>query len=203
MQALLDLIEDDRATRCGRIASDAQGRAQAALADAHRKARDDVRAAFAEERRRAADTLAGARARLATQRRHAEQRRAAALLDAGLAQLPDALARHWRDDEARARWIDAIVARCVEVLPPTTWQVAHPGDWPAHERRALADRIAGTIAAAPQLVPDPRIVAGLRVAAGGIVVDGTDAGLAGDRASVGARLLGLLETLRPDAARDG
>lgn len=195
-QALLDLIEDDRAERCGQIERQADTRARSVLRDAHGKARADVRVAFAEERRRAADALAGARARLATQRRHAEQRRAAALLADGLSQLPEAFARRWRDAAARARWVDMIIGGGVQVLPGTPWDVAHPAGWPADEVAAVRARIEAATGTAPRFASDPRITAGLRIGAGGIVVDGTDVGLADDRAGVGARLLGLLEARR-------
>lgn len=203
MQALLALVEEDRAQRCDAIATEAQSRAGASLRDAHREARVRVRDAFAEERRRAEHELAAARAKLATQRRHAEQRRAAQLLEAGLAHLPAALERRWHDPATRSAWIDAIVARAEAVLPRTAWRVVHPAGWDAAEMSAVAARIAALTNAAPAFVPDARIAAGLRVTAGGIVVDGTQAGLLADRAAVGARLLGVLESLPVPERVDG
>jgi hypothetical protein len=193
MQALLDLVEDDRRTRCDAIGAEAQARARAALAEAHREARARMREAFAEERRRAAERLAAARAKVATHRRHAEQRRGAALLEAGLARLPATLERHWRSAPARGAWIDAVVSRALEVLPHAAWRIAHPPGWSRAEQEALAARIAAVTGSAPAFAADERIAAGLRIASGGIVVDGTLAGVLADRSAVGARLLGVLE----------
>ena len=89
------------------------------------------------------------------------------------------------------------------MLPRTAWQVAHPAGWNGGEKRALGERIAAATGHPPAFVPDGRIAAGLRVSAGGIVVDGTQAGLLADRAAVGARLLGVLESLGERERVDG
>ena len=70
---------------------------------------------------------------------------------------------------------------------------SHGPDWPADERQALLARVAPELDAAPAFDEDAGIVAGLRIAAGGNVVDGTLAGLVADRAEVGAQLLRHLE----------
>jgi hypothetical protein len=54
-------------------------------------------------------------------------------------------------------------------------------------------RIAAAPGTAPTLVADDGIAAGLRITAGGNVVDGTLAGLLDDRVEVGAQLLRHLE----------
>lgn len=191
-QALLDLVEDDRRVRCDAIADEAHERAQALLGQACAEARARVREAFAEERKRAHERIAAATAMLATRRRQAEQRRAAALLALGLARLPEALAHLWRDAPTRAAWVDAVLASALGVLPHTPWRIAHPDDWPAGERQAALARVTAGHHAELEFVADPRIAAGLRISANGIVVDGTLAGVVADRRAIGARLLGLL-----------
>ena len=191
--ALLELVEDDRRARCEAIAVAARQRSDALLAEAHATARTQMREAFAVERKRAAERLAAARAGLATRRRLYEQQRAAALLAAGLARLPDALRARWRDDAARAAWVDAVVRAAAAALPRDGWRIAHPDDWADAERAALAARLAREHAVAPAFTGDGAIAAGLRIAAGGNVIDGTLAGLTADRAAIGARLLGLVE----------
>jgi len=192
-EALLELVESDRRTHCEAIASDADSRARALLAQAHAGARARMRDAFAEERRRADERLAAARAELATRRRHAEQRRAAALLTIGMSRLPDALRHHWHDDAARGAWVDAVVESALRVLPRTSWRIVHPVDWSTDEQRAAAARVATALDAAPEFIADPGVEAGLRISAAGNVVDGTLVGLITDRNAIGARLLGLLE----------
>jgi hypothetical protein len=69
----------------------------------------------------------------------------------------------------------------------------HGPDWLEGERQAFLSRVAPQLDAAPAFDNDDSIVAGLRIAAGGNVVDGTLAGLVADRAEVGAKLLRHLE----------
>jgi hypothetical protein len=192
-EALLALVEDDRQAKCGAILAEANQRAQALLAQAHADARAQVRAAFAEERARAATLVAAARARLATRRRLYQQQRASALLAAGLARLPGVLRDAWRDDALRRAWVDAVVASALAALPRAGWRIAHPPAWPEAERHAVAARLAPALADAPTFTDDAALDAGMRIGAGGNVIDGTLAGIVADRATIGARLLGLLE----------
>jgi hypothetical protein len=196
-EALLALVEEDRRAKCGAVVEEANERARALLAQAHADARAQVRAAFAEERARAATAVAAARARLATRRRLYEQQRAAALLATGLARLPGVLRDAWRDEALRATWVDAVVASALAALPRTTWRIAHPPAWPAAEQHAVAARLAPALADAPSFAGDATIDAGVRIAAGGNAIDGTLAGIVADRATIGARLLGLLEVAGP------
>lgn len=191
-QALLDLVENDSRARSEAIAAEAHERAQALLGQAHAEARGRVREAFAEERKHASERLAAAHAKLATHRRHADQQRAAALLAIGLARLPETLQHLWRDASTRAAWVDAVLGSALGVLPERGWRIAHPNDWPADERQAVLARVMSGRNAAPDFVQDPRVAAGLRISANGIVVDGTLAGVVADRRAIGARLLGLL-----------
>jgi hypothetical protein len=192
-EALLALVERDRASQCDAILTEARGRAAALLDDARADALARVREAFAEERHRAHETTAAARAKLQTRRRLHDQHRTAVLLALAWQRLPAALRARWRDDATRHRWVDAILAVALQVLPRTPWRIVHGPDWPEGERQALLTRVAPQLDAAPAFDNDDGIVAGLRVAASGNVVDGTLAGLVDDRAEVGARLLRHLE----------
>lgn len=192
-QALLTLVEADRAKKCNAILDEARARVVALLAEAHADARRRMRAAFVEERARRDERVAAARANLQTRRRLASQRRASALLAEGWRKLPAELTRRWRDADARRQWVASVVAGARELLPRSGWRITHAPDWPAAERDALARELAGATGAAPEFVVDANAGAGLRIAAGGNVIDGTLAGLVADRAEIGARLLQLLE----------
>ena len=199
-EALLVLVEGDRNVQREAIIAEARTRASALLAQAHADARARVRDACAEERRRAHDSVAAAQARLATRRRLHEQHRTAALLALGWQRLPDALRQRWQDDELRGIWVSAIVAVASRVLPRAQWHVAHGADWPVAEQQALSARVTPDLDAAPVFSADPGVVAGLRIASGGNVVDGTLAGLVSDRVDVGARLLRQLERILPQGS---
>jgi hypothetical protein len=93
----------------------------------------------------------------------------------------------------RRAWIDAVVAAALSVLPHVSWRIAHDPAWPAAEQQDVAGRIASDLGANPSFVADARIVAGLRIAAGGNAIDATLGGLLADRAEVGAKLMRRLE----------
>jgi len=203
-EALLALVEGDRSAQREAILAEARGRASALLAQAHADARARMREAFAEERRRARESVAAAQAKLATRRRLHEQHRTAALLALGWQRLPDALRERWQDSELRGIWVDAILAVARRVLPLVQWRIAHGPDWPADEQQATSARVTPDLDAAPAFVADAGFRAGLRISAGGNVVDGTLAGLVNDRIAVGAQLLRHLEQGFPQgAAREG
>jgi hypothetical protein len=192
-RALLDLVEGDRSAQCEAILAEARARAAATIAEARAEARARTREVFAEERRRAHERVAAAHAKLNTRRRLHDQQRTAALLELGWRRLPDALRARWQDHGMRRLWIDAIVAAASRVLARAPWRIAHDPGWPPGERQAAGDRIASEFGFAPVFVSDPGIAAGLKIAAGGNVVDGTLGGLLADRAEVGANLLRHLE----------
>lgn len=190
-EALLAIVEADRAAKRGAILDAARAQAAALVADAHAAARARMRAAFAEERDLVATRIAAARANLETRRRIARQQRAAALLAAAWEKLPAMLLTRWRDADARRAWAASVAEDARRVLPRTAWTITHASGWPEAERAAFAGGLAanGIVAS---FVEDPAVRAGLRIAADHNVVDGTQAGLLADRAEIGARLLALL-----------
>jgi len=196
-QALLDLVETDRVQKCSAILADAERRCAAVLRQAHADARTRMRTAVEEERLRRDARIGAARANLQTRRRLALQRRAAALLAAGWAKLPDELLRRWRSSASRRAWVAAVLASARKSLPATAWHVAHAPDWPAAERDATAAEIAAPAGAECGFAADARIRAGLVIAADGNGIDGTREGLLADRAEIGSLLLHLLDLGEP------
>jgi hypothetical protein len=193
MQALLDLVDGDRSTHCAAILDEARARAATLGAQARADARVRMREAFTDERRRAHERVAAATAKLQTRRRLHEQQRAATLLALGWQQLPEALRRRWHDADARREWVDAVITAALFALPRKEWQVLHAADWPEAERQAAVARLQAELDAPPACVAGADIPAGIKIAAGGNIVDGTLAGLTSDRSEVGARLLRHLE----------
>ncbi|MFO1324429.1 MAG: hypothetical protein U1F15_10220 [Burkholderiales bacterium] len=192
-RALVDLVEADRARRCDAILGEARERAAAARATAHAEARERMRVAFEEERHRYAQRAAAAHARLQTHRRLREQRLASAFVASGLAKLPQALVQRWQQRDSRAAWVARALAEARRALPAGAWTIVHAPGWPADERDALLASLAQDPGAAPTFMADDALRAGLKISAGGNVVDGTLAGLVADRAEIGAALLQLLE----------
>jgi hypothetical protein len=187
MQALLDLVESDRARLCDQILGEAHERARALRADAGAAARARMRQVFEEQRRRRDERLAAAEARLATERRLHEQRRLAAWLRLASEGLPNALQALWQQDETRSAWARAVLAAARLRLPPGRWRVVHAADWPADERERVL--LSATLEEKTTCEADPGIAAGLKVVCGGIVLDGTLEGLLADRSDFESRLL--------------
>jgi hypothetical protein len=192
-QALLDLVEADRRTQVDAILGDARAEVAALLAQAHRGARARMRQAFADERRQRDERVHAADANLKTCHRLNVRQRSTALLDEAWRRLPDALYALWRTPGARGAWVAHIVAQARSALPAQGWRIDHASDWPATEQRELATRLAGDGIAQPSFFPDHALPAGLRIASGGTVIDGTPHGLLRDRAGNGARLLAYLD----------
>jgi hypothetical protein len=188
-RALLDLVQSDGQRQIHEILDAAQRQAAELQAQARAQARARMRQTYAEQRRLLQEGVSAAQARLATQRRRHAQQRSAALLQLAWAQLPQALQARWQQPASRAAWVARVVAAARAHLPRGAWQVVHPADWPAAEQQALAQGLA----VAPRFEPDARLPAGLKIAAGGAIVDGTLAGLLADRTDLEARLLRLLE----------
>jgi hypothetical protein len=182
-QALLDLVEADRARRCDALLGEARVRAAQALGEAHAEARLRVRNAFAEERDRLQAIVRAAQARLATRRRLREQRREAALLESAFERLPAALHDRWQRTDTRAAWIARAIAQARRGLPSHTWTVMHAT--PFAEHAMFPERA--------EFVADAALRAGLTIDAGGNVVDGSLRGLLLDRAEIGARILAHIE----------
>jgi multidrug efflux pump subunit AcrA (membrane-fusion protein) len=192
-QALLDLVETDRARQVAAILDEARARAAALRAQAHADARRRMREAFAEQRALHRDRLAAAQARLATERRLHEQQRTAALLQRARQRLPDELLRLWLESASRAAWVATVIAAARVRMPHGPWRIVHAPDWPLAEQQALARGWAG-LNGAPAFEPDAKISAGLKVAAAGNLIDGTLDGMVADRSELESSLLRLLET---------
>jgi hypothetical protein len=193
VQALLDLVETDRSRRCAALAREAQARANATRAAARTAARERLRTAFKEERQRREARLAAARAKLQTHRRLQQQRSAAALLAVAWQRLPQILCERWLSPTARQAWVMHVVAEARAAFAAGSWRIVHEATWPTDEREQLRAALTRELGAEAQFFADAAIRAGLRISAGGNVIDGTLSGLLADRTEIGARLLRHVE----------
>ncbi len=199
LRALLELVEAARSQQCEQLLGQARSRAEAVRRQAREQARTRLRQAFFDQRRQRAERVAAALARLATQRRLHQQQHTAALLALAWAQLPAELNALWLADDSRVSWVAGVLTQARQCLAASDWILRHAPGWPAAERAAQLQGLAGLAVQAVQIEEDPRIGAGLRITAGGNVIDGTLAGLLAGRAEFEARLLRALE-LAPGAA---
>jgi hypothetical protein len=193
LQALLALIEADRARQCGAILGAAQASAAAVRAQAQQQSRERVRQAFAEQRQHHQAQLHAAQARLATLRRQHAQQHTASLLQLAWQRLPEALHRLWQQPPTRAAWVTSAMQAARSRLPRGAWRVVHAHDWPAAEWQAQHDALAHHLGMPAQFVASADIRAGLKVDIDGNVIDATLDALLGSRREVEARLVRLLE----------
>lgn len=193
MAAFLELVERDRAHRCERLLADADARSRTVLQAARHDARARVTAALKDDRAREQRRIEAARAELATRERQLAQQVSSALIERGWQRVRGALIQRWNDPAARAAWLRTAVDEALDVLPRAAWRIAHPPEFEAGELAALTARVAEATGAAPELVRDASVAAGVRVSAGGATFDATLDGLLAKRADVEARLLLELE----------
>ena len=192
MQAMLDLVESNRARLRDQILGEARARAQAVRNQACAGARTRMRQAFEEQRQRRRERLAAAEARLANRRRLHEQQRLAASLRLASQQLPRELQALWQQSETRAAWVRAVLAAARLRLTEGPWHIAHAADWPEDERERLV-RTSGAVPEASLFEADPGIAAGLKIVSNHNVLDGTIEGLLSDPSDFEPRLLRRLE----------
>lgn len=192
LDALLELVEEARANRCGQFEAEARASATDLRRRARRQARERVSEAARQERERLERELRLERAALETERRSLERRRESALLAAGRQVLTGAIAERWGVPEARCEWALAAIDEAAEVLIGRDWTVEHPEDWPAVEREWLTALARARHRARVECRPDPTIGAGLRIVRGGASVDMTAGGLAARTRRLDADLLAEL-----------
>ena len=189
--ALLEVIEADRARQVEAIELEARRTAAQLLGEARSAARARVRDALAIERRRLRDGLAATDAALATEVRLHDQRGFRALLDKTWERLPTVLAVRWSDTAQRSQWVHHIVDSARTMLPAAAWTLAHGPGWPPPEREQLAELLE-RLGIEATFVEQVGFGPGLEVRCQGNRVDGTATGLTADAGEVGARLLEYL-----------
>ena len=192
-RSLIALVEADRERQCDAIRGEALARASALRRQAQAEARARMREAFEEERARMAAAVGAAQAHLQTRRRLNDQQRAAQVLSLAADRLPAELARRWGDPAARAAWVARVAAAARAALQAGDWRFVHAPGWSAAERDAFMRSAISGAGVRAVFEEDASLQVGLKVAAGGNVVDGTLGGLLADRDAIGAQLLHLLE----------
>lgn len=191
-EALLAVVDDYRARECRRLLEEAQQEAQALTEQAYTEARRRVHHAVVAERERAVNRVQAAQAELQTARRRHRQRTLLTLLDAAWGRLEEELVTRWREPETRKVWVDHLLAEALRQLPAGRWSIVPPPFWSIREQREVEERLVARLGEPPQILPNAKVRAGLRITYGATSLDGTLEGLLSGRKGVEARLLALL-----------
>lgn len=189
MQRLLDVVEQQRDSRCAEIVEQARAQARQLLKQARRDARTRLQHEILHAREQFSHQLVLQQASQAARQRQARHRSDRVLLDQSWQPLREALERRWQDPEARRTWVRILIAQARARLVQTAWCIEHPADWPAAEREETARQLRQLLGAVPEFAPEPSLRAGIRVRAGDTLVDGSCEGLLRDRVHIEARLL--------------
>lgn len=193
VNALEEVVESTRETRCRKLLEDARRNAQETMKRAHQENRARMRAAIEEQRKRMEETLAATRARLATRERQRRQQADKERLTLAWSRLNESLLERWRDAESHQRWTKGLIQEALAHLPGDPWRIEHPRDFNPSELASFSESISEHCDGEPaEFVINESIRAGLRIVAGGACVDGTVEGLLTDRNRVEAELLALL-----------
>jgi hypothetical protein len=189
MDALLELLEQARASRCRELREQAEREAAEIRRRARRNARERVRKAAREERDRLEHEIRMTQAEVDTELRRRARARDIELIRAGRAVLRQALAARWNDADGRREWTEAAIAEAGGVLLGRTWTLQHPAEWPAEERDAAIALATSRQGATVQAEADGGLEAGLRILDGGAEIDMSIAGLVANERRVEGELL--------------
>ncbi|MBF0613599.1 MAG: hypothetical protein G8237_00595 [Magnetococcales bacterium] len=176
-----------------RILTQARQEAAALIANAHQQARQRMRTWVANERRLLKQTLQNIHAQEETEQRNHTMQRINRHLEEARLLLDRALLERWHNPPQRQLWIEALVMRALQILPPGEWEICLPPDLVTDAgMEPLTQRIMTAGLPAPRLRPDARIMAGIRLGCQGVWLDGSVAGLLANRPAIDAALLALM-----------
>ncbi|MGA7800289.1 MAG: hypothetical protein WCC36_05720 [Gammaproteobacteria bacterium] len=193
LDALLELLQEHAAQRCEQIRREAREQARQSVKSAHREARQQVHKAIEEERLHARLRIEAARAQLETRNRQHYHDAVSHTLRRAWHRLERALAMRWEAPDSRRQWLASLSERGLQSLPKAPWRIDHPPGWAWDELNDWRTRIEARSGASCVFQADDKITAGLRICAGGACLDGTIAGMLGNRQEIESQLLAHLE----------
>jgi hypothetical protein len=170
----------------------ARAEAKTLLADAYRRAREQLHQRVVSERANARSRLHAARAERDTRLRASGDRANTRLLDLAWPRLHEALSRRWAVKETRAIWSRHAIEQAQRLLPTGLWTVRHPPEWSAAEWEPFEAELTRVLGQAPHFRADGAVSAGLVIETHGALLDASLEGLMRDRRRLEARLLAVL-----------
>lgn len=181
VERLIAHIRDSQQRECAQILAAARDEAARVVSGAYREASRRLHTSIVAERELLAREQQLAAARLHTaQREHAQQRQQL-LLESAMQALEGELLARWRDPVACAEWLRRIIGQALELLPHSGWCIVRGPLWDEAHVAALQAVLEAAKIAGVQADTDDTIRAGLRIHAGGVVLDATLDGLLRDR----------------------
>lgn len=203
-EGLLRRVAREQESRTRAVLSAAGEQARSIVARARQEARARMRQAIEEERRQIERAVGERRAALDTAARRAEQSAFRALIEQAWLRLPGAVAALWQEAAGRGRWIEAACASAARSLrPQVEYVVEIDPDVPADAVALVRERMVAAGLEPVECRPVRGLGPGLRIRAGGAVVDATLDGLLASRERVEAELLAQFDCLVEAAPGSG
>lgn len=189
VDALMELLGQSRDAKCREALEGAALQGAELRRRARRAARERIGKVAREERARLEREVRIVEAELHTEQRKRARARDMALIAAGRDVLADALQARWNDADAQRAWTEAAVVAAAEVLLKRTWILEHPAAWPAEACAHAVAFARSHCGATLETRVAPDFDAGLRIRAGGALVDMSIPGLLANERAIEGELL--------------
>ncbi len=189
LEHLLGVVVENREKRCLELRENAQQQANEIIRQAYSKGR--VRMHYhieaLREKYRLRVTAATARNQTLLRRQHQKEDRA--ILDIAWPLLREAILALWNEPVARHRWLDAAIASASTELREHGWRIEHPPGLGGEDIKKINQSCSRDEGKGPELSAADDIKAGIRIIAGGTVVDATLEGLLQQKTAIEARII--------------
>jgi hypothetical protein len=189
LEHLLGVVFESRDKRCQQVRDDAQQQARAIIRQAYSKGRvrmhhhiDALR-----EKYRARVTAAIARNQTLLRRQH--QKEDMAMLDLAWPLLREAMLALWDEPVSRHKWLDAAIKSASAGLREHDWRIEHPPGLSGEDIKTINLAFSHEKGNGPELSACDDIEAGIRIIAGGTVIDATLNGLLQQKTAIEARMI--------------
>ena len=189
LEHLLGVVVENREKRCLELRENAQQQAGEIIRQAYSKGRLRMHYHIEALREKYSARVNAAIARNQTLLRRQHQKEDRAMLDIAWPLLREAILALWNEPVSRRKWLDAAIASAATGLREHDWRVEHPPGLGAEDIKRIKQAFSHAKDKGPELSARDDIEAGIRIIAGGTVVDATLEGLLQQKTAIEARII--------------
>lgn len=186
---LLEIVDDYQKQQCEELLVKAKEQAGQVVRNTYRSARKRLRTHIQEDRQQLDQSLAAVRAKRHTFMMQQKHQGSQKFLQDCWKLLSTKLEQRWNNFEYRQQWAKTVVDIALLALPDTEWQIEHVDGWEQSEQKQLMQYLSGQSQINVEFKAVQDINTGLRISAGGAVVDGTLEGLLSDRVRIESEII--------------
>lgn len=189
LEHLLGVVVESREKRCQQLRDDAQQQAREIIRQAYSKGRVRMHHHIDALREKYRLRVTAAIARNQTLLRQQHQKEDRATLDVAWPLLRQAMLALWDDPVSRHKWLDAAIARASAGLRQHDWCIEHPPGLSDEDIEKINLTLSHGKEKGAELSACDDIEAGIRIIAGGTVIDATLKGLLQQKTAIEARMI--------------